>query len=73
MLQVIKAVRFTTGRTKTKKDYKPTLLTYAKQASALRGGTIDMACIFADAVEGVAILSRPGAAKYMMEKGILNK
>ena len=31
----------------TKKDYKPTLLTYAEQADALRDNTIDMACIFA--------------------------
>jgi uncharacterized protein len=31
----------------TKKDYKPTLLTYAEQADALRDDTIDMACIFA--------------------------
>ena len=31
----------------TKKDYKPTLLTYSEQADALRDNTIDMACIFA--------------------------
>jgi TRAP transporter TAXI family solute receptor len=31
----------------TKKDYKPTLLTYTEQADALRDNTIDMACIFA--------------------------
>jgi TRAP transporter TAXI family solute receptor len=31
----------------TKKDYKPTLLTYSEQANALRDETIDMACIFA--------------------------
>ena len=30
-----------------KKDYKPTLLTYSEQASALRDDTIDMACVFA--------------------------
>jgi TRAP transporter TAXI family solute receptor len=30
-----------------KKDYKPTLLTYAEQANALRDEAIDMACIFA--------------------------
>lgn len=73
MLKVIKAVRCTAGRTKTKKDYKPTLLTYAEQANTLRDDTIDMACIFADAVEGVAIPFRPGATKYLMEKGILKK
>ena len=31
----------------TKKDYKPTLLTYSEQADALRDDTIDMACVFA--------------------------
>lgn len=31
----------------TRKDYKPTLLTYSEQADALRDNTIDMACIFA--------------------------
>jgi len=30
-----------------KKDYKPTLLSYAEQANALRDEAIDMACIFA--------------------------
>lgn len=33
----------------TKNDYKPMLLTYDEQATALRDGTIDMACIFAGA------------------------
>jgi len=33
----------------TKNDYKPMLLTYDEQATALRDGTIDMACVFAGA------------------------
>ncbi len=39
----------------TKKDYKPTLLTYAEQADALRDNTIDMACIFAGVPASAAI------------------
>lgn len=31
----------------SKKDYKPTLLTYSEQVNALRDETIDMACVFA--------------------------
>lgn len=33
----------------TKHDYKPILLSYAEQVTALRDGAIDMACIFAGA------------------------
>lgn len=36
-------------------DYKPMLLSYAEQASALRDGTIDMACIFAGAPAASAL------------------
>ena len=39
----------------TKKDYKPTLLTYAEQANALRDDTIDMACIFAGVPAAAAL------------------
>ncbi len=39
----------------TKKDYKPTLLTYAEQADALRDDTIDMACIFAGVPASAAL------------------
>ena len=38
-----------------KKDYKPTLLTYAEQADALRDDTIDMACIFAGVPASAAL------------------
>jgi TRAP transporter TAXI family solute receptor len=39
----------------TKKDYKPTLLTYSEQADALRDNTIDMACVFAGVPAAAAL------------------